>query len=126
MRLLVVAEPLGRRLACRTELGRDVTVEGLLAQGYDAVYVALGAYESHRLGVPGEDKAGMIRRLADAFHDGAVDYLDGVTVEYPDWWFNVRPSNTEPLLRLNVEATSAALLEDKTQMMLGLIRGGDT
>jgi NADH-quinone oxidoreductase subunit F len=47
-------------LACRTELGRDVTVDGLLARGYDAVYVALGAYDSHRLGVPGEQLGGVL------------------------------------------------------------------
>jgi phosphomannomutase len=39
----------------------------------------------------------------------SVDRLDGLTVEHPDWWYNVRPSNTEPLLRLNVEATSPEL-----------------
>jgi len=54
--------------------------------------------------------------------DGRQDRLDGLTVEYPDWWFNVRPSNTEPLLRLNVEATTAELLARKTAMMLDLIR----
>ncbi|MPM43587.1 hypothetical protein SDC9_90264 [bioreactor metagenome] len=40
--------------------------------------------------------------------------FDGYRVEYPDWWFNIRPSNTEPYLRLLVEAKSAALLEEKT------------
>jgi phosphomannomutase len=38
-----------------------------------------------------------------------VDLLDGLTVEHPDWWYNVRPSNTEPLLRLNVEARTPEL-----------------
>ncbi|HUK13307.1 MAG TPA: phosphomannomutase/phosphoglucomutase [Thermoanaerobaculaceae bacterium] len=57
-----------------------------------------------------DDKAGMIKRLAEIFADGKIDYLDGITVEYPDWWFNVRPSNTEPLLRLVMEARSEALL----------------
>ncbi len=58
-----------------------------------------------------EDKAGAIRRLAERYRDGEIDYLDGITVQYPDWWFNVRPSNTEPLLRLVVEARTAADLE---------------
>ena len=40
-----------------------------------------------------------------------IDHLDGVTVSYPDWWMNVRPSNTEPLLRLNVEGDTQALME---------------
>jgi phosphomannomutase len=49
--------------------------------------------------------------------------LDGLTVEFDDWWCNVRPSNTEPLLRLNVEARTAELLEEKTAEVLAVIRG---
>jgi phosphomannomutase len=51
-----------------------------------------------------EDKTGRMRELEEKFSDGRIDHLDGVTVEYDDWWFNVRPSNTEPYLRLVVEA----------------------
>ena len=51
------------------------------------------------------------------------DRLDGLTVEFDDWWCNVRASNTEPLLRLNVEAKTQELLEEKTAMVLELIRG---
>ena len=65
-----------------------------------------------------EDKDAMIGRLAEAFSDGAVDFLDGVTVQYPDWWFNVRKSNTEPLLRLNLEGmTKDAFEEGKRRVM---------
>ena len=71
-----------------------------------------------------EDQAGTIEKVARAFADGRQDRLDGLTVEYEDWWFNVRPSNTEPLLRLNVEAWSAQLLEEKTAEVLSVIRGG--
>jgi phosphomannomutase len=60
-----------------------------------------------------EDKDGKIRELADAYRSGQVDYLDGITVELKDWWFNVRKSNTEPLLRLNLEAKSKDLMEQK-------------
>jgi len=60
-----------------------------------------------------EDKDGKIRELADAYKSGQVDYLDGITVEFKDWWFNVRKSNTEPLLRLNLEANSRPLMEQK-------------
>ena len=60
-----------------------------------------------------EDKDGKIRELADMFKSGQIDYLDGLTVEYRDWWFNVRKSNTEPLLRLNLEASSPQLMEQK-------------
>ncbi|HEX2024954.1 MAG TPA: phosphomannomutase/phosphoglucomutase, partial [Actinomycetota bacterium] len=69
------------------------------------------------------DQQGKIEELATAFADGKQDRLDGLTVEYEDWWFNVRPSNTEPLLRLNVEARTAELLEEKTARLLRLIRG---
>lgn len=51
-----------------------------------------------------------------------IDHLDGVTVQYDDWWFNVRPSNTEPLLRLNVEADTPELLARKRDEVLALIR----
>ncbi|HOI54512.1 MAG TPA: phosphomannomutase/phosphoglucomutase [Phycisphaerae bacterium] len=60
-----------------------------------------------------EDKDEMIKQLARKFADGKVDFLDGVTVEYGDWWFNCRKSNTEPLLRLIVEARSQDVLDDK-------------
>jgi phosphomannomutase len=51
-----------------------------------------------------EDKQAKMDELARRYSDGRLDHLDGVTVEYDDWWFNVRPSNTEPLLRLVLEA----------------------
>jgi phosphomannomutase len=66
-----------------------------------------------------EDKAGAIRRLAERYSGGEIDYLDGITVQYPEWWFNVRPSNTEPLLRLVVEAKTAADLKRREQELIG-------
>jgi len=51
--------------------------------------------------------------LAKQYKDAEIDYLDGITVRYKDWWFNCRPSNTEPLLRLNVETKSAEDLKEK-------------
>jgi phosphomannomutase len=69
-----------------------------------------------------EDQLGTIERIAERFRDGRQDRLDGLTVEYEDWWFNVRASNTEPLLRLNVEARTEALIEEKTRELLATIR----
>jgi phosphomannomutase len=69
------------------------------------------------------DAAGKIEEIAQRFSDGRLDRLDGLTVEFDDWWCNVRPSNTEPLLRLNVEARTAELLEEKTAEVLAVIRG---
>ena len=60
-----------------------------------------------------EDKDGKIRELADAYKKGQADYLDGLTVDNGDWWFNVRKSNTEPMLRLNLEAKSHTLMDEK-------------
>jgi phosphomannomutase len=52
-----------------------------------------------------------------------IDHLDGVTVSFPTWWFNVRASNTQPLLRLNVETDDRQTLEQKTAEVLAMIRG---
>src|SRR5579862_9294692 len=59
----------------------------------------------------------------EAHYKGAdIDHLDGITISYPDWWMNVRPSNTEPLLRLNVEGDTRALMEQHRDEALALIR----
>jgi phosphomannomutase len=64
-----------------------------------------------------EDKEAMMELLAKKYSDGQVDYLDGVTLRFKNWWFNCRPSNTEPLLRLNVEANDDQILADKFEDM---------
>jgi phosphomannomutase len=69
-----------------------------------------------------EDPAGRIEAIADHLADGRQDRTDGLTVEFPDWWANVRASNTEPLLRLNVEARTQELLDERTAELLTLIR----
>jgi phosphomannomutase len=63
-----------------------------------------------------------LNALALKYNDGSITKLDGVSVDYPDWHFNVRGSNTEPLLRLNLEATSQPLMEEKRDEVLALIR----
>ena len=65
----------------------------------------------------------ILAELKRKYADGRVYELDGVSVEYPDWWFNVRASNTEPLLRLIVEANSKQLMEAKREELLKVIRG---
>src|SRR5438105_7460622 len=60
--------------------------------------------------------------IAATYADGHQYELDGLSVEYPDWHFNVRPSNTEPLLRLNLEAKTPALMTRKRDEVIGLIR----
>jgi phosphomannomutase len=68
-----------------------------------------------------EDKKAKMEELAKRYRDGQVDWLDGVTVSYKDWWFNCRPSNTEPLLRLTVEAKTEELLKEKLKEIEGVL-----
>ena len=60
----------------------------------------------------------MIERIASEYSSFEQDRLDGLTVDAGDWWFNLRPSNTEPLLRLNLEAPDAASCEAHTAEVL--------
>jgi phosphomannomutase len=64
----------------------------------------------------------VIERIAEAYAGGEQDRLDGLTVDHGDWWFNLRPSNTEPLLRLNLEARTREACEARTAEVLGQIR----
>jgi len=59
---------------------------------------------------------------AESARGSATDRLDGLTVEHPDWWYNLRPSNTEPLLRLNVEAADDASCARHVAEVLDLVR----
>jgi phosphomannomutase len=64
-----------------------------------------------------------LARIEERYADGRVSRLDGVSVDYDDWHFNVRPSNTEPLLRLNLEAGTRGEMERRRDEVLDLIRG---
>jgi phosphomannomutase len=68
-----------------------------------------------------EDKAGAMKAVEEAFADATIDHLDGVTITYPDWWVNVRPSNTEPYLRMCLEADNAELMANKRDRMFELL-----
>jgi phosphomannomutase len=75
------------------------------------------------INTPVADVPGKLRELEDRFGpDGEVSHLDGLSVGNPDWHFNVRPSNTEPLLRLNLEARTKELMERKRDEVLDVIR----
>lgn len=79
-------------------------------------------YSSGETNFKVEDKQLKMDELAKRYSDGQIDNLDGVTIQYKNWWFNCRPSNTEPLLRLIVEAKSKEVLEEKLsriEAMLG-------
>ncbi|MBN2176651.1 MAG: phosphomannomutase/phosphoglucomutase [Demequinaceae bacterium] len=102
--------------------GQGRVLSELLAE-YDP-YVASGEINS---AVASADAAIERVRKAFATPETEEDLLDGLTVSHwsaePRWWFNVRPSNTEPLVRLNAEAADPAVLSDLTERVLGVIRG---
>ena len=68
-----------------------------------------------------EDKQGKIDELAKKYADARIDYLDGITITYPDWWANVRPSNTEPFLRLVMEAKTGPELERRKEELFAIL-----
>ncbi len=69
-----------------------------------------------------KDAPAIIKKLAKKYADADISYLDGITITYPDFWFNVRPSNTEPKLRLNLEAISPEIMRAKRDEVLSIIR----
>ena len=79
-------------------------------------------FRSGEINTPVKDAQGKMREIEEFYKGADVDHLDGVTISYPDWWLNVRPSNTEPLLRLNVEGDTRELMEQHRDEALALIR----
>jgi phosphomannomutase len=99
--------------------GQEAPLSELLAQY--ARYSASGEINSEV-----EDQAGITAQVREVYATRpgvTTDDLDGLTVQAPDWWFNLRPSNTEPLLRLNVEAADPAAMESLRDEVLELVRG---
>ena len=80
-------------------------------------------YSTGEINFEVEDKDAKIEGITKEFSNGKIDYLDGVTVEYKDWWFNVRKSNTEPLLRLNVEGKTQEIMERGKKLLINIIQG---
>lgn len=69
-----------------------------------------------------DDKEKAFERLKNKYAKNLAHEIDGLTFDFGDWWFNVRPSNTEPLLRLNLEAKTKELMDEKSKEVLELIR----
>jgi phosphomannomutase len=76
------------------------------------------------INTPVQDVAVKLQEIKERYtaEGGRISHLDGISVEFDDWHFNVRPSNTEPLLRLNLEALSEPLMERKRDEVVELIR----
>lgn len=90
---------------------------------------AIRYYHSGEINSEVEDKDKIMETLKEKYADGEFNDLDGIKISFWDnekghrWWFNVRPSNTEPALRLNLEADTKKLMEEKREEILGIIRG---
>ncbi len=69
-----------------------------------------------------KDVPAKLEELKKVYSGGKLNELDGITIEFEDWWLNVRPSQTEPLLRLNLEAKTKEMMDQKTEEVLNMIR----
>jgi phosphomannomutase len=100
-------------------LSKDGRTIGELMEEFRAKYFISGEINSEVA-----DQAAKLDEIRERYGDGEISELDGVSVDYEDWHFNVRPSNTEPLLRLNLESlVSREDMERRRDELLGLIRG---
>ena len=107
--MLIVAELVGRQ-------------QGPLSELLDPIdpYIRSG-----EINFEVEDQAATLEKVEEHYakrEDAEIDHLDGLTVDFGDWWFNLRPSNTEPLLRLNIEAGDRATMERERDEILELVR----
>jgi phosphomannomutase len=81
-------------------------------------------YHSGEINFEVADKEGIMKELEEKYGAGAkeISHLDGIRLDFDDWWFNIRPSNTEPLLRLNLEAKTKELMEAKKKELEDVIK----
>ena len=83
-------------------------------------------YYSGEINFEVQEKDSIIQNLVCDYYDGKLNEIDGVRIDYPSWWFNVRPSNTEPYLRLVLEADTREELQDRTRELKEKIRKYDS
>jgi phosphomannomutase len=79
-------------------------------------------FKSSDINLEVRNKEEILEKVKEKYADGKQDFLDGITVEYKDWWFNLRPSNTEPLLRLTIEADTKEILATKQKELTKIIK----
>jgi phosphomannomutase len=79
-------------------------------------------FHSGEINMEVADKQQVFKKLEQKYHDGDINKLDGVTIEYPEFWFNVRGSNTEEKVRLNLEAVSRKKMKEKTKEVIKIIK----
>jgi len=78
-------------------------------------------YQSGEINFEVHDKEGAMNAVEQHFKEGEISHLDGVSITYPDFWFIVRPSNTEPLLRFRMEGRSKQIVDEKTKEVSGIL-----
>jgi len=98
-------------------LSKYNTTLSQLAYPYTSKYFSPG-----EINFETEKKDVIIKEAEEKYHNGKIEHIDGLSVEYPDWRFNLRKSNTEPLLRLNLEARSTELQKQKTEELTQFIK----
>jgi phosphomannomutase len=81
---------------------------------------------SGEINISVKNREKVLNAFEGKYGDGHIDHMDGLSVDYPDWWFNIRPSNTEPLLRLNVGAKSKTLLDRQRRELLARVKDTDS
>lgn len=102
---------------------RAISIIGRSGQKLSELIAPFARYaDSGEINIEVADKVATLKRVKEYYHSGQQDELDGLTVRYGAWWFNLRPSNTEPFLRLNVESGTEALTKEKTDELLALIK----
>lgn len=95
-------------------LARAVSILSAQTKPFSEVVRPLRKYaHSGELNFAIEEKDARLRDLTELYKKQTIDYLDGITIDLGEWWFNVRKSNTESLLRLNAEAATPQLLQEK-------------
>ena len=81
-------------------------------------------FPSGQINLKVEDKEKKLKELEGKFKKGKISHLDGLRIDFKDWWFNVRPSNTEDLLRIVVEAKTKSLMQGKLKQIKKIIVNG--
>jgi phosphomannomutase len=81
--------------------------------------------QAAEINVAVDDREKAMQRVEERHRQGVSSRLDGLSVEYPDYWFNVRPSNTEPILRVRLEARDSRTAQDRAADLIALIEKGE-
>jgi len=79
------------------------------------------SFQAEQINIKITDPQKVIESLRSKYENGQINFIDGLSVDFPNWRFNIRPSNTEPVVRLNVEALNKKLMEEKKEEIVEII-----